>query len=112
MTHQEVNQPGNLPDRPLVTLAWAQSLDGSIARKSGERLAISGPEATAMTHALRAEHDTILVGIGTVLADDPRLDVRLAPGPSPLPLVLDPTLRTPADSRLVARTDRKPWLFA
>lgn len=100
------------PDRPFVTLAWAQSLDGCIGRKDGGRLALSGPESSRMTHCLRAAHGAILVGIGTILADDPRLTVRLASGPNPRPLVLDPTLRTPPSSRLVERDVQKPWIFA
>lgn len=69
--------------RPLVTLTYAQSLDGSIAARPGHPLAISGPASQTFTHALRAVHDAILVGIGTVLADNPALTVRLVPGPHP-----------------------------
>ena len=59
--------------RPFVTLTYAQSLDGSIAYKQGESFPISGKESMTMTHRLRTEHDAILVGIGTLLADNPRL---------------------------------------
>ncbi len=62
--------------RPFVTLTYAQSLDGSIAIRRGEQTIISGPEAGELTHRLRAAHDAILVGIGTVIADDPRLSDR------------------------------------
>lgn len=105
-------ETGGPADRPRVTLAWAQSLDGCIARTGGGRLVLSGEEATRMTHVLRSRHDAILVGIGTVIADDPRLDVRYAEGPSPAPMVLDPRLRLPPACRLVGREDQKPWLFA
>src|SRR6185295_16924415 len=71
--------------RPFVTLAYAQSLDGSITIARGQRYKLSGPEAMRFTHALRAAHDAILVGVGTVLADDPELDVRLIDGPNPQP---------------------------
>ncbi|MEZ4718129.1 MAG: GTP cyclohydrolase II [Caldilineaceae bacterium] len=85
------------PHRPFVTLSYAQSLDGSIAaNRAPTRL--SGPAAMAMTHALRAAHDAILVGIGTVLADNPRLTVRLVDGASPRPVVLDSKLRMPPDA--------------
>ena len=57
--------------RPYVTLAYAQSLDGSIAGDRGRPLGLSGPSSLRLTHELRAAHDAILVGIGTVLADDP-----------------------------------------
>jgi len=95
--------------RPLVTLTYAQSLDGSIAAVPGRPLALSGPESTTFTHQLRAAHDAILVGIGTVLADNPRLTVRLASGPDPQPVVLDSHLRFPLDANLL-RHPRRPWI--
>src|SRR5512135_1934375 len=101
-------------DRPRVTLTYAQSLDGSIAARSGMPLALSGTESMHYTHQLRAAHDAILVGIGTVLSDDPRLNVRLTGGLSPRPIVLDSSLRCPSTARcleagrrpIVATTDR------
>jgi 3,4-dihydroxy 2-butanone 4-phosphate synthase/GTP cyclohydrolase II len=60
---------------------------------------------------LRASHDAILVGIGTVLADDPQLNNRLVPGPSPQPVILDTYLRIPLNSRLMQRDDQMPWIF-
>jgi 3,4-dihydroxy 2-butanone 4-phosphate synthase/GTP cyclohydrolase II len=89
--------------RPFVTLAWAQSIDGSIALEPGRALPLSGAESLALTHAVRSAHDAILVGIETVLADDPQLNVRHWPGRSPSPVVLDSQLRTPPGSRLLAR---------
>ena len=69
-----------------------------------------------LTHRLRAAHDAILVGIQTVIADDPLLSARLLPGPpphpQPQPVVLDSRLRFPLSARLLARDDRKPWIFA
>jgi riboflavin-specific deaminase-like protein len=88
--------------RPFVTLSWAQSLDGSIALEPGRGCALSGEESLAMTHAVRAAHDAILVGIGTLLADDPRLSVRHWTGRSPAPVVLDSRLRTPPTARVLA----------
>jgi riboflavin-specific deaminase-like protein len=85
----------------LVTLSYAQASDGSIALKRGQPAAISSLESLQMTHRLRAAHDAILVGIGTVLSDDPQLTVRLAPGRSPRPVVLDSQLRTPPTARLI-----------
>ena len=64
-------------DRPLVTLSYAQSLDGSIAARKGVRSQISGPESAQITHHIRANHDAILIGIGTLLAGDPQLAVRM-----------------------------------
>lgn len=98
------------PKRPFVTVSYAQSIDGSIATRLRRPLPISGPGAMRMTHGLRALHDGILVGIETVLADDPQLSVRLVAGPHPQPVVLDTRLRTPLDARLLQRTDGRPWL--
>jgi 3,4-dihydroxy 2-butanone 4-phosphate synthase/GTP cyclohydrolase II len=97
--------------RPLVTLSYAQSLDGSIADRSGRPLALSGSQSMAMTHGLRAAHEAILVGIGTVLADNPRLNVRLAEGYDPQPVVVDSRLRFPPYANLL-KTSRAPWIAA
>jgi 3,4-dihydroxy 2-butanone 4-phosphate synthase/GTP cyclohydrolase II len=91
-------QAGN---RPCVTLTYAQSLDGSISARRGQPLPLSGPASARLTHQLRSSHDAILVGIGTVLSDDPRLDVRLVEGRNPQPVVLDSQLRTPPSSNLL-----------
>jgi GTP cyclohydrolase II len=96
--------------RPWVTLSYAQSLDGCIAARPGQPLALSGPQSLILTHQLRAAHDAILVGIGTVLADDPRLTVRLVEGEDPQPVVVDSRLRLPMDAHLL-REHRLPlWI--
>lgn len=87
--------------RPFVTLTYAQTLDGSLTLRAGQASPISGPESKLMTHQLRAAHDAILIGVGTLLGDDPRLTARRAGGPHPRPVVLDSTLRTPQDARLL-----------
>jgi len=96
-------------DRPLVTLAFAQSLDGSIAQEAGRPVLLSGPQSQLLTHRLRRWHDGILVGIGTVLSDDPQLTVRLLPGQSPRPIVVDSRLRFPVEARML-ENDLKPWI--
>jgi riboflavin biosynthesis pyrimidine reductase len=96
--------------RSFVTLAYAQSLDGSITTERGRRHRLSGPEAMRFTHALRAAHDAILVGVGTVVADDPELRVRLVEGPDPQPIVVDSRLRTPATAKLLATPGRPLWI--
>lgn len=96
---------------PFVTLTYAQSLDGSIASDDGTPLSISGEQALQFTHRLRALHDGILVGIGTVLADDPRLTVRRTEGDHPVPIILDSTLRFPRDARLLNTTGPDPLIF-
>ncbi len=100
----------NARGRPFVTLAYAQSLDGSIASGGKQPLALSSAEAMALTHALRAAHDAILVGIGCVLADNPRLTVRLIPGRSPQPVVVDSTLRCPLTANLLMHNGASPWI--
>ena len=95
--------------RPFVTLAYAQSLDGSIAGAGRTPLSLSGESSLQLTHELRAAHDAILVGIGTVLSDDPQLTVRLVPGNDPQPIVVDSRLRLPDGSHLMA-SERGTWL--
>lgn len=89
--------------RPHFTLKIASSLDGHIATSSGESKWITGEQARAAGHMLRATHDAILVGIETVLDDDPRLDCRLEgfEDRSPVRVVLDSRARMPIDSELV-----------
>lgn len=101
----------HLNDRPFVTLCYAQSLDGSIAIRSGEPLALSGHESLQLTHQLRSIHDGILVGIGTVLSDDPQLNVRHWTGLNPQPIVLDSKLRIPASARLRQLPDKSCWVL-
>lgn len=88
--------------RPFVTLTYAQSLDGSIASEEGTPLTISGADSLRFTHRLRAAHDAILVGIGTVLSDDPRLNVRHTEGSHPQPIILDTQLRIPLGAQILS----------
>ena len=91
---------------PFVTLSYAQSLDGSITATPGQPFAISGERSLRITHGLRAAHDAILVGVDTVLADDPRLDVRLIQGPNPQAIIVDSRLRTPPGARIFTHHER------
>lgn len=104
--------------QPRVTLCYTQTLDGRLATASGESQWIGGGESVAYWHQLRAEHDAVMVGIGTVMKDDPRLTVRHVAGRDPLRVVVDSMLRVPVDAAvlrgvaasgtLVATTERAP----
>ncbi len=100
--------------RPLVTLKLATTLDGRIATRGGDSRWITGETARAWTHMHRATHDAIMVGSGTVLADDPELTCRL-PGMadrSPVRVVVDGRLRLPLTARLVrTATDIPTWVI-
>ncbi len=87
--------------RPLVTVSYAQSLDGCLTLNQGQPSPVSGEPSKWITHQLRAAHDAILVGVGTVLADNPRLTARLVPGDDPQPVIIDSWLRTPPAARLL-----------
>jgi diaminohydroxyphosphoribosylaminopyrimidine deaminase/5-amino-6-(5-phosphoribosylamino)uracil reductase len=96
---------------PYVTLKQGLSLDGRIASRSGASKWVTGPEARARVHVLRAQNDAVVIGIGTALADDPRLTVRDAPGPSPLRVVFDTKLRLPLTGQLVQSAREVPtWV--
>lgn len=97
--------------RPHITLSYAQSLDGSIASDPGKPMALSSDDSLQMTHQLRSLHQGILVGIGTVLADNPRLNVRKWRGRDPQPIVLDSQLRLPPDSRLCQNREHCCWVL-
>lgn len=101
-------------NRPHVTLKLAISADGMIGREGAGQVAVTGPVSRAQVHLLRARSHAVMVGIGTVLADDPELTCRL-PGlreRSPIRIVLDSDLRTPVGSKLVAGARAVPLLIA
>ncbi|HWK50780.1 MAG TPA: RibD family protein [Steroidobacter sp.] len=80
-------------DSPLVLAQLGQSLDGFIATANGQSHFVTGPTSILHLHCLRALSDCVIVGAGTVAADDPRLTTRLVDGPNPVRVVLDPHLR-------------------
>lgn len=91
-----------------MTLTYAQSLDGRIATATGRSQWISGDETLHLAHELRRAHDAILVGAGTVIADDPRLTCRIEDARNPHRCVLDSSLRIPTASHVVAQADEVP----
>jgi GTP cyclohydrolase II len=84
--------------RPFVLLKYAQTLDGRIVTADCGSKWISSEAERRVSHALRAACDAVLVGVGTVLSDDPQLTVRTVPGRSPARVILDPRLRSPIDA--------------
>ncbi|HEY1634425.1 MAG TPA: GTP cyclohydrolase II RibA [Acidimicrobiales bacterium] len=88
-------------DRPYVVLKYAQTIDGRIATRTGDSKWISGDSERRISHALRAACDAVLVGVGTVIQDDPQLTVRMVPGVSPRRIVLDSTLRVPLTAKIL-----------
>jgi GTP cyclohydrolase II len=92
--------PSHTP-RPPVTIHYAQTLDGRLATRSGDSQWISAEPSTRFAHALRASHAAVMVGAGTVVADDPRLTPRLVHGPTPVRIVVDSTLRLSPSANLV-----------
>lgn len=102
--------------QPWVRVKAAASLDGHTALPNGASQWITGEAARADGHAWRARGSAVLTGVGTVLADNPRLDVRLAPNATdlarqPALVIVDSTLRTPPDARLFDVAERPVWFY-
>jgi diaminohydroxyphosphoribosylaminopyrimidine deaminase/5-amino-6-(5-phosphoribosylamino)uracil reductase len=88
--------------QPYILLKMAQTIDGRIASSTGHSKWVTDEESRTIAHQMRAKHDAILVGIGTVLMDDPHLTVRMARGRSPKRIVLDSQLRIPLDANVLS----------
>ena len=96
--------------RPFVTLKSAMTLDGKIASRNRDSKWITGEAARRDGHAFRHQHDAILVGIGTVIADDPALTTRYGEGRSPIRIVLDHHLRVPSDAQVLNDENVETWI--
>ncbi len=103
---KELNEKFNyfiIKKTPFVHAKWAMTLDGKIASVTGDSKWISGEKSREYVHKLRAEYDAILIGIETVIADNPSLNVRLEGNwKSPVKIIVDSHCRTPADSKIFA----------
>ncbi len=97
---------------PFVTLKYAQTLDGKIAALNGDSRWISGPSSLRLAHRLRSWHDAVMVGVNTIIRDDPLLTVRLVKGKTPLKIVLDSRLRTPPTARIVKGRSARSTILA
>ncbi len=95
------------PDWPFVVAQLGQSLDGRIATVSGDSHYINGPAALDHLHRLRSCVDAVVVGIGTIIADDPQLTVRRVDGPQPVRVIIDPKGRLPGSARCLATGESK-----
>ncbi|MDG1708321.1 MAG: bifunctional diaminohydroxyphosphoribosylaminopyrimidine deaminase/5-amino-6-(5-phosphoribosylamino)uracil reductase RibD, partial [Emcibacteraceae bacterium] len=100
-------------NKPLVTIKLATSQDGKIAVKEGVQTWVTGPEARMRGHLYRANYDAIMVGINTVLVDDPSLNCRIAGlgDRSPIRVILDSDLRIPLQSNLCDVSSQQTWIM-
>lgn len=97
---------------PYVTVKVAQSIDGRIATRTGHSRWISSEPARKLAHRIRAENDVIIAGIGTVIKDDPKLDVRLIKGNNPTRIILDSELRIPLKSQVLSDGEQHQTIIA
>jgi len=94
--------------KPYITLKFACSIDHFVAHKNGEPILFSNSESQQLVHKMRTENQAILIGVQTVIADNPTLNVRYWQGNSPIRMIIDPTNRLPKESKLVK--DHEPLL--
>ncbi|MEE9458748.1 MAG: RibD family protein, partial [Candidatus Bathyarchaeia archaeon] len=85
--------------------------DGCISKDKNKSMVLSDEESMILTHQIRSIHDAILVGIGTVLTDDPQLTVRKVQGKNPQPIILDTNLKLPPNAKLLKETN-SPWIIS
>ena len=98
--------------RPFVTMKYAMTMDGKIAAFTGKSKWITGEEARKHVHGERNRNTAIMVGVGTVIADDPMLTCRIEGGRNPVRIICDSRLRTPIAASLVLSTDEAPVIIA
>lgn len=97
---------------PFVVLKIGSSINGKIATQTGESKYITGPQSRAFSHQLRTESDAILIGVGTLCADDPELTVRHGIiGRAPVRVIVDPRGESPPSARIFKNRDTPIWIF-
>ncbi len=96
----------------FITLKYAQTLDGRIATSKGSSRWISSQKSRKYSHRLRSNNDAVLVGVNTILKDNPLLTVRLVKGKNPLRIIVDSRLRTPIKTRIIGDIKSAPVLIA
>ncbi len=101
-----------LTGRPFVLMKVAMSLNGKIAEKRGRRTIITGQETRARVHSLRSQFDAVMVGSGTVLADDPELTVRMVEGENPIRLIVSTGASMPLEANVVKTARQVPTILA
>jgi diaminohydroxyphosphoribosylaminopyrimidine deaminase/5-amino-6-(5-phosphoribosylamino)uracil reductase len=97
---------------PLITVKFAQTLDGRIATATGNSRWISSPSSRRFAHKLRSLNDAIMVGVGTILTDNPQLTVRLVKGRNPTRVILDSRLRIPLGATVLLNQEAAPTIMA
>jgi diaminohydroxyphosphoribosylaminopyrimidine deaminase/5-amino-6-(5-phosphoribosylamino)uracil reductase len=97
--------------QPFITLKSATTLDGKISSSTWDSKWITSEEARKDVHQLRHENVGILVGVHTVIKDDPELTTRIPNGRNPIRIILDSTLRIPLDSKVVTDKKAETWIF-
>ncbi len=97
---------------PLVTVKFAQTLDGRIATADGNSQWISSPTSQRLAHKLRSHNDAVMAGVGTVLVDNPQLTARLVRGRNPSRVILDSRLRVPLDAKVLSNQELAPTIIA
>lgn len=99
--------------RPFVTVKTASTLDGKVATETGSSRWVTGEQARLDVHRMRHQHDAILVGVNTVITDDPQLTTRLPEGggKNPIRIIMDTTLRIPLHSRVIMDGEAPTWII-